>query len=479
MKNNKRKINKKTIARIIASVLAVIFVLAAVVTVFPINVGADYNAYLDDKLIRVGIYHGASSVLNVALTSDTGFDIGVFDDTAKVFTPLATSTSYALNVSLSGGVIYFMTPENSTVYTHSSSSPICVRASGFGGRITASGYTYTGLLEFTNIDALMRMVNISYLEDYIKGVVVSEVYTKWPAEALKSQAMVARTYTLYTSGKHTSGGFDLCNGTCCQAYLGVGKAVEATNAAVDETKGLVVAYGGKPALTTYHSNSGESNENASSAWGSNPEAYPYLSTVHTGFDDTANYVNGNWSFSVSASELTEYVNSKEGYEGILEGNITDIRCESINGSEYVYKLILSDAFGNEIEIVKSTQVRNFLVKYCKSACFKVFSHSTVYAGNTDDYVLDSQNMYVITAQGEKTLYSPTIGVEALTKTGLATVEPTSERVFTIIGKGYGHGVGMSQYGAMTLAQNGYDYNYILGLYYPGTEIVDFRSLGIK
>lgn len=478
MKNNKN-INKKTAMRIVATVLAVLFVLAAVVTVFPVDVGADYNVYNADKLIRVGIYHGASAVSSVALTSSVGFEIGTFDAASKVFNILASSGSDAVTVSLSNGTISIVTPEWNGIYAHTASSPICVRAAGENSVITASGNIYTGLLEFTDIGGGMRMVNISYLEDYIKGVVVSEVYTKWPAESLKSQAIVARSFTLYTAGKHKSSGFDLCNGTCCQAYLGIGKAVDATNNAVDETKGLIVAYGGKPALTTYHSNSGESNENASSAWGSDPEAYPYLSTVHTGFDETANYVNGTWSYSVSASELTEYVNSKEGYNGILKGNITDIKCESINGSEYVYKLILSDAFGNEIEIVKSTQVRNFLVKYCKSACFKVFSQSTVYAGESDDYVLDSQNMYVITAQGEKTLYSPTIAVEALTKSGLAPVEPVGERVFTITGKGYGHGVGMSQYGAMTLAENGYDYNYILGLYYPGTEIVDYKTLGIN
>jgi stage II sporulation protein D len=479
MKNRKQD-KKKTVLRVIAIILAVVFVLAAVITVFPINVGADYNTYFEDKLIRVGIYHGAGAVSDVSLTSDTGFEVGVFDDTTKVFTVIASSSSYAVKVFLSNGNINITTPEWSAIYTHSSASPIFVRAAGQNNKITASGYVYTGILEFKNIGEGMQMVNIAYLEDYVKGVVVSEVYTKWPAESLKSQAVVARSYTLYTLGKrHAASGFDLCNTTCCQAYLGIGKAVDATNAAVDETKGLIVAYGGKPALTTYHSNSGESNENASSAWGSDPEAYPYLSTVHTGFDETASYVNGVWSFSVSASELTEYVNSKDGYKGILKGNITDIKCESINGSEYVYKLILSDAYGNKIEVVKSTQVRNFLVKYCKSACFKVFSHSTVYAGNCDDYVLDSQNMYVITAQGQKTLYSPTIAVEALSADGLCEVEPTGERVFTITGKGYGHGVGMSQYGAMTLAERGCDYNYILGLYYPGTEIVDFRSLGIN
>ena len=479
MKLSQQHSTKKTVMRVIAIILAVLFVLAAVVTVFPIDVGADYNAYTADKTIRVGIFHGASAVSSVALTSGTGFEIGTFDNTSKVFTILGSYSGEAVTVSSSAGAISIVTPEWNGIYTHSGSNPICIRAAGENAIINASGNLYTGLLEFTNTDGLMRMVNIAYLEDYVKGVVVSEVYTKWPAESLKAQAVVARSFTLYTSGKHASGGFDLCNGTCCQAYLGIGKAVESTNAAVDETRGLIVAYGGRPALTTYHSNSGESNENASSAWGSDPEAYPYLSTVHTGFDDTANYVNGTWSYSVSASELTEYVNSKEAYKGILKGNITDIKCESINGSEYVYRLILSDAFGNEIEVVKSTQVRNFLVQYCKSACFKVFSHSTVYAGESDDYVLDSQNMYVITAQGEKTVYSPTIAVEALTKSGLAPVEPTGERVFTITGKGYGHGVGMSQYGAMTLAQNGYDYNYILGLYYPGTEIVDYRALGIN
>lgn len=205
--------------------------------------------------------------------------------------------------------------------------------------------------------------------------------------------------------------------------------------------------------------------------------YPYLVSVHTGFNECASYVNGKWSYTVSAQELADYINAKPGYEGILKGPVDHIDCERIGGSDYVYKLTVGDAFGNEITVEKSTQVRNFLSQYCKSASFTVSAHSPVYVGEGTEYMLDTQNMYVMTADGLQTMTAPAGGLEVLTGSGVATVGSAKDRMFTIDGEGYGHGVGMSQYGAMTLAERGEDFRSILSLYFPGTTIVPYTTLG--
>ena len=477
MKQSKRPEDKrKTIIRILCLALAVLLVLATLITTLPSIVGAQSYSYTSDKIIRVGLNFGSTAVNSRNFTSQSGFDIGSFDNASCVFTAITSCENTALTVSCDAGAIYVNTPEWANIYTHAGTTPLYIRARGENANIGVGENTYTGLVELLNYGGSMRIVSMVYLEDYIRGVVVSEVYNTWPAEALKSQAVVARSFTLYNGTKHKSEGFDICDGPHCQAYTGIGKAVEATDAAVRETRGMIVAYEGRPALTTYHSSSGDITESASSAWGSSPDAYPYLTTVNVGFNECENYVNGKWSYTVSASELTEYINSKPEYAGILKGDVENIVCERKDGSEYVYKLTVSDAFGNEISVEKSTHVRNFITKYCKSACFTISSHSTVKAGSRADYLLDSQNMYVISAQGEQTLSSPSTNIEALTSEGLKTIPHTGERVFTITGEGYGHGVGLSQYGAMTLAERGYDYKYILNLYYPGTEIVDYTTL---
>lgn len=489
MKIKGNSISKKTVMRIIAAILAIFFILATFISVLPVFVGAEGEgegegiSYTNGRLIRVGIYYGSTAVSSIALTSDTGFEIGTFDTATSTFykSLSCNNTAVMAVISSDGSRISLMTPEGAEIYSQTDASvSLTLRGIGENAEITAAENTYRGCIELAYTEGKIRVVSISYLEDYVKGVTASEVYSSWPAEALKCQAIVARSYTLYTAGKHNSDGFDICNKPHCQSYNGIGSVADSIDAAVDATKGLIVTYDGKVALTTYCSSSGQKTESASSAWGSDPEAYPYLTNVDTGFNNTEDYVNGKWSYTVSAEELAEYINSKPNYEGILNGPVDRIEYERKEGSDYVYRLTVYDAFGNKIVVEKSATVRDFLTQYCKSACFTISSHCPVYAGESKEYILDSQNMYVITAEGEKVLSVPgSTAVEALTANGLKTMSSAGEKVFTIAGEGYGHGVGMSQYGAMTLAENGYDFNYIIGLYYPGTQIVDCNSVQIN
>lgn len=473
------KKSKKT-KRVVAWILSALLLFTTLAAVLPAVVDAQ-SEYGADKIIRVGLYFGAKAINSAAISSNTGFDIGFFDDVSKTFNVAASvdNTNIMAVVSQDGSAVCFVTPEWIPLYTHYGSSPVFIRARS-GAVMNLSGKVYTGVCEFSLSGSGMKVVNLVYLEDYIKGVVVSEIYSKWPIETLKSQAIVARSYTLFTGVKHSGEGFDICAEAHCQAYLGVGGATEETNRAVDETRGLVVAYAGKPADTLYHSSSGPTTESASNAFGSAPEKYPYLCAIDVSwFNEPENYHNGKWSYNVTARELSDYINSKPEYAGILKGPVKSVVCESRGGSSYVYKISIYDAYGNCVTAEKSPSVRSLMGQYVKSACFKVSSCIPVYAGNYEQRILDSANVYVISADGEKTLTAPAGKICVLTSSGVKTIENRAadgEQIFTISGEGYGHGVGMSQYGAMTLAEKGYDCNFILELYYPGTEIVDYKTL---
>jgi stage II sporulation protein D len=138
------------------------------------------------------------------------------------------------------------------------------------------GRPYRGEIQVVSEGGKMQAINVIGLEQYLYGVVPSEVPTHWPLEALKAQAVVARSYAL--SGRRTGAAFDLYSDTRSQVYLGVQEEEEPTNEAVDDTAGKVLLYRGQVARTYYHSTSGGRTAAIGDAWpGSRP--VPYLVSV--------------------------------------------------------------------------------------------------------------------------------------------------------------------------------------------------------
>ena len=138
------------------------------------------------------------------------------------------------------------------------------------------GRPYRGQIQVVSDRGNLQAINVVGLEAYLYGVVPSEVPTHWPAEALKAQAVVARSYAL--SSRKVGGAFDLYSDTRSQVYLGVQEEEQPTNAAVDATAGEVLLYRGQVARTYYHSTSGGRTAAIADAWpGSKP--VPYLISV--------------------------------------------------------------------------------------------------------------------------------------------------------------------------------------------------------
>jgi stage II sporulation protein D len=141
--------------------------------------------------------------------------------------------------------------------------------------------SYRGVLEFTpGTFSGLTAVNSVQLDDYLQGVVPAESPASWPLEALKAQAIAARTYAI-TTGQGTT----LYADTRSQMYLGVSAETPASNEAVAETRGQVVTYNGQPVTTYFFSTSGGRTEDVENAFGGSPE--PWLVSVKDPYDNVS------------------------------------------------------------------------------------------------------------------------------------------------------------------------------------------------
>lgn len=284
-------------------------------------------------------------------------------------------------------------------------------------------YTYKNYGTIKLLHSKTGEVQELAMDEYLLGVVSSEMPASFEKEALKAQAIVARTYTvslIQSGGKHENA--DICDdSTCCQAWI----TKEDRQArwdedkkdeywakiedAVNSTKGKVIEYNGEVIKAFFHSNSGGKTENVSVVWGGTN--FPYLQSVETSGED---------AYSQYASELEI---SKSDFEAKMKEKYSD-----------------------------------FTIDYNDANCIEVKEFT------------DGNRVKTIKI-GNKELS----GVEVRSILGLRsahfTYEINGDNIkFNVIG--YGHGVGMSQTGADSLAKQGYSCEEIIKHFYTGVEIVD-------
>ncbi len=144
------------------------------------------------------------------------------------------------------------------------------------GFTSAKSRWYRGHLIVRNINGKLTVINEVDLEDYIRGVVPSEMSSSWHEEALKAQAIAARSYALANLGKRASLGFDLLDTPQDQAYKGASGETPKTNSLVDSTKGIVLTYDMKVVNAYYSASAGGKSLNAEDVWGG---SLPYIHSV--------------------------------------------------------------------------------------------------------------------------------------------------------------------------------------------------------
>jgi len=336
---------------------------------------------------------------------------------------------------------------------------------------TAVGNIYAGTFEYKATSDGLTLTNILKLDDYVKSVVPFEIYNDWPREAIKAFSIVSRTYAL--SSFHSGADFDMCSETHCQAYLGRGRSTEYSDSCIDETSGMILTYNGEPAKTFYHAISGGSTESAANVWGGSTGKYPYLVSVDTPEEKYGSYKNGLWSTAVTMSQLSEYILGKEAYADKFTSSITDLKILETTPAGYVYSVLLTDADGNKVEVKTTDKVRILLSKFVKSANFIMTRGIPMIKANSLLSTLPTDKAYpVLTANGEGTI-SASDSLYAVSS-DLTPGRIANNGSLQFIGKGYGHGVGLSQYGTHDMAEMGYDYKKILSIYFPGTVISTYE-----
>lgn len=275
----------------------------------------------------------------------------------------------------------------------------------------------------------------------------------------------------------SSYGFDLCGTTECQRYRGLDSDMDDCEAAARDTSGVYLTYQGNYAKAFYFSCDGGATENSENVFS---EKLDYLRGKKDIYEDYTETGWKNWSHVYTASEITERLNNK-GYRcgtivGITPeytalGNIASLTFTDINGREYSFT---GQAAGSILVCNgKSTYSQHFTVTSAanpQSAEFRVNS-----TGNRLD---TSSVIYALGSDGVKQAIDLSSGVYLMTGSGLTQADAAQSQSgdmirgtrFLISGSGYGHNVGMSQFGAKAMAELGYTYQDILNFYYTGVKI---------
>ena len=276
---------------------------------------------------------------------------------------------------------------------------------------TSDGYVwigdrwYRGRTQLVPTSKGLTAVNHVNLEHYLYSVLGAEMSPSWPLEALKAQAVAARSFALHKRSSGTSV-YDVTNTTSSQVYKGIETEAQSTHQAVNATAGQVMTYGGKVILAAFHSSSGGHTENVEDIW---TQPLPYLRGV-------ADYDMGapvfQWTKSFSRSEMSRLISGVGNVVSMTperrtpQGRVVTMKVQGDRGTKRVSGNDLRSALG------------------LRSTLFAVSS----------------------TGSG-----------------------------FQIDGRGYGHGLGLSQWGAHNLAAQGTNYQQILGHYYQSATLAQLQA----
>jgi len=282
-------------------------------------------------------------------------------------------------------------------------------ASGPGRKGSPREWLIDGTIEVSHHGSKLLVINRVGLEEYVAGVVSGEINTKWHPEALKAQAVAARTYVLYKRIQNSEQPYDVVSSVQDQVYLGRAHINERVWEAVMRTKGRVVTFDDRPIYAAYSSTAAGPTEDALYVWALD---LPYLKGVECPFDEKA--PRYHWRTAIPIETLEQRLRKEQFHVG----TIATITPYTFTPSGRVDRISILHSRGQTI--LRGQDLRR-VVGYSKifSTQFRIesFGHQIV-----------------------------------------------------ISGRGAGHGVGMCQWGMKEMAELGYTYEAILQYYYPGTTL---------
>lgn len=389
---------------------------------------------------------------------------------AGLTTELKGTSAYAVSVVATGTANILFQFDDNGAGTGLGVEPMPAEAGEKCVTYFMNGNRWYGGFRYERINGgSLTIVNMVALDDYVKGILPYEMSSSWPIEALKVQAVCARSYSLNSrGGKHRGNHFDLCNNSCCQVYLGLARATTATDAAVDETCGQVARYNGKIATCYYYSSNGGASESSSTVWGSSQSTYPYLVGVEDPFEATVeDKISGyRWTRTYTAAELTSKLNAK----GYKCSTIVSVKVSAYTDTGNPKTIAFTDSNGktyslNSRALVTMLSLRSYRYDFVGAETPGISINEDITVDSTAGlYALDGSGNLV--PVGDSVYIITDSGTELL-DTGSTAVSGDS---FTISGSGWGHNVGMSQWGSFAMAQLGYTYEQILCFYYTGITV---------
>lgn len=258
----------------------------------------------------------------------------------------------------------------------------------------------------------LLVINVLELEQYVKGVLYHEVSDRWPMEAMKAQAVAARTYALDQIQKNKNERFDVRGDIYSQVYGGKKAERFRTNIAVDRTRGQILFSEGKILPAYYHASCGGHTEDVRNLWEDNARA---LRGVPCDFCRLGRHYT--WHRNYRLKDIQDKLNAAGHHLGLIQ----EIRVLDRNESGRIKNLQITTREGNSV-IIPGRKFRDIVGPN-----------------------LIKSNKYEVVMKGY---------------------------YFDLIGKGWGHGVGMCQWGAHQMSRERFTYHDILQFYYPGAEIVD-------
>ena len=265
----------------------------------------------------------------------------------------------------------------------------------------------------------LKVINTVGIEEYVRGVVPNEMFAD--GAACQVQAVISRTYAIYVRDverKHRRDGFDICTTGHCQVYRGMDSERRVSDRGVESTRGETLTYRRRPIFSAYHANAGGVTQTVDEAWpGSIRANFPYLRSVESPYDATAVTLNGynwcyHWQRQITLAEIGERLRSW----GKDPGDVRDLVVKEKTRSGRVKEMEVVGSRRN-VRLRKPSEVR---------AALKV--------------------------------PSPRFELKK------------GPKGFELIGWGRGHGVGLSQHGALGMSRAGYTYDQILGHYYRGVKL---------
>ncbi len=360
---------------------------------------------------------------------------------------------------------------------------------------------YRGLMGFYIIDE-SKLISINYvdLESYLYGVVPNEIIPSWPIEAIKAQVLAARTYAMSCLNYKSNYGYDLEDNQDSQVYRGYASEYENINKAVDDTKGQKIYYDDKLIQAFFHSSSGGSTENSENIWF---EALPYL----RGVKDEYSNISPQTEWNKVATR--EYIIEKLQADGNDINDLYGIEISKVSENYRVLECIFLTDKGKityKKENVRRVLGYDFLLSSwftIKNSNFFYFTNETfaklgINLDNSKepetgsgilDVIVDIDNKDTSSFEEEdssksldtgnidgKYLISSTKTTSVnknstafISKTGIS-IQNNDTSEYNFSGRGWGHGIGMSQYGAKEMATQGFTYEEILKYYYTGVTI---------